>query len=116
MPKPLSTMNRFSITPDWTLGNMRTSQAFYDDVEVPKEALGGEKNRGFYYILEALDHERVSMSAGLKREFQEIVDYIKENGIGKDPLVRQKIAELATDIKRVLRIYKTVVRINRARS
>lgn len=88
-----------TISPDFTLGGMRTNQVFYDDVKVSKESLVGEKNRGFYYILEALDYERVSTSAGLERDFQEMVDYIKENGTGKDPLVRQKIAELAIDIE-----------------
>jgi alkylation response protein AidB-like acyl-CoA dehydrogenase len=80
---------------------MRTNQVFYDDVKVPKEAMVGEKNRGFYYILEALDYERISTAAGLERDFQEIVNYIKENGLGKDPLIRQKIAESAIDIESV---------------
>jgi 3-oxocholest-4-en-26-oyl-CoA dehydrogenase alpha subunit len=90
-----------TISPDWTVGNMRTNQVFYDDVKVPKEAMVGEKNRGFYYILEALDYERISTAAGLERDFQELVDYIKENGDGKDPLIRQKIAESAIDIETV---------------
>jgi alkylation response protein AidB-like acyl-CoA dehydrogenase len=88
-----------TINPEWTLGNMRTNQVFYDDVKVPKEAMVGEKNRGFYYILEALDYERISTLAGLERDFQEIVDYIKESGKGNEPLIRQKIAELAIDIE-----------------
>jgi len=88
-----------TITADYTLGNMRTNQVFYEDVEVPKESLVGEKNRGFYYILEALDYERISTTAGLERDFQEVVDYIKENGKRKDPLIRQRIAELAIDIE-----------------
>lgn len=88
-----------TINPDWTLGNMRTNQIFYDDVSIPKEALVGEKNRGFYYILEALDYERISTAAGLERDFQELVDYIKETGRGKDPLVRQKIADLTIDVE-----------------
>lgn len=88
-----------TITADYTLGNMRTNQVFYEDVEVPKESLVGEKNRGFYYILEALDYERISTTAGLERDFHEVVDYIKENGKRKDPLIRQRIAELAIDIE-----------------
>ena len=88
-----------SITPDWTLGHMRTNQVFYDDVKVPKEAMVGDKNKGFYYILEALDYERVSTTAGLERDFKEIIDYVKESGKNKDPLVRQKVAELAIDIE-----------------
>ena len=88
-----------SITPDWTLGNMRTNQVFYDDVKVLGEAMVGEKNRGFYYILEALDYERVSTTAGLERDFEDLINYIRINGKGKDPLIRQKVAELAIDIE-----------------
>ena len=88
-----------TINPDWTVGNIRTNQVFYDDVKVPREAMVGDKNRGFYYILEALDYERISTLAGLERDFQEIVDYIKANGRGKEPLIRQKVAELAIDIE-----------------
>jgi alkylation response protein AidB-like acyl-CoA dehydrogenase len=88
-----------SITPDWTVGNMRTNQVFYDDVKVPKEAMVGEKNKGFYYILEALDYERVSTTAGLERDFDEIMNYIKKIEKGKDPVIRQKVAELAIDIE-----------------
>lgn len=88
-----------TITPDWTLGNMRTNQVFYEDVKVPKETMVGEKNRGFYYILEALDYERISTASGLERDYQEIVDYIKENGKENNPLIRQKVAELAIDIE-----------------
>lgn len=88
-----------SIIPDWTLGNMRTNQVFYDDVKVPKEAMVGEINKGFYYILEALDYERVSTTAGLEREFKGILNYIKETGKSKDPLIRQKVAELSIDIE-----------------
>jgi len=86
---------------DYTVGDMRTNQVFYDDVKVPREALVGEKNRGFYYILEALDYERISSASGLERDFQEFVDCIKEMGRGKDPLIRQKVSEIAIDIEAV---------------
>lgn len=88
-----------SINPIWTVGGSRTNEIVYDNVVVPREALVGEKNRGFYYILEALDYERISTAAGLERDFQELVDYLKENNRGKEPLVRQKLADLATDIE-----------------
>ena len=88
-----------TVTPIWTVGKMRTNQVFYADVRVPKEARVGEMNRGFYYILEALDYERISTTAALERDFQELVESVKENGNGKDPLIRQKIAEVAIDIE-----------------
>lgn len=88
-----------TINPIWTVGGSRTNEIVYDNAVVPREALVGEKNRGFYYILEALDYERISTAAGLERDFQELVDYLKGKNRGKDPLVRQKIADLAADIE-----------------
>ncbi len=88
-----------TISPIFTVGGMRTNEVFYNDVKVPKDALVGEKNRGFYYILEALDYERISTVAGLERDFQEILDYIKKNGNDNDPLIRQKLADLAIEIE-----------------
>ncbi|MDY7018683.1 MAG: acyl-CoA dehydrogenase family protein [Chloroflexota bacterium] len=88
-----------SLSPLWTVGGMRTNQVFYDNVQVPKDCLVGEANRGFYYIMEALDYERIFPSSGIRRDFQELVDYVKRIGKGKDPLVRQKLAELAIDIE-----------------
>jgi len=88
-----------TISPILTVGGMRTNEVVYNDVKVPREALVGERNRGFYYILEALDYERISTVAGLERDFQEILDYIKKNGNGNDPLIRQKLADLAIEIE-----------------
>ena len=87
-----------TIRPIRTVGGMRTNEIFYDDVKVPKNAMVGEENRGFYYILEALDYERISTTSGLERDFQELVDYVKEKG-ECSTLVRQKLAELAIDLE-----------------
>lgn len=88
-----------TISPIWTVGGTRTNEVFYENVKVPKEALVGDENRGFYYILEALDYERISTVAGLERDFQEIVDYVIATSKNKDPLIRQKLAGLAIEIK-----------------
>jgi alkylation response protein AidB-like acyl-CoA dehydrogenase len=88
-----------TISPIWTVGGTRTNEVFYNDVYVPKEALVGEKNRGFYYILEALNYERISTVAGLERDFQELLSYVKEKSLSKDVLVRQRLAEISIDIE-----------------
>ena len=87
-----------TIRPIWTVGGTRTNEVFYDNVQVPKTSLVGEVNRGFYYILEALDYERISTVTGLQRDFQEIVEYVKRIGKGGDPVIRQKLANLAIEI------------------
>jgi hypothetical protein len=88
-----------SISPIWTVGGVRTNEVYYDNVKVPKEALVGEENKGFYYIVEALDYERISTVGGLERDFEELVDYIKHTRKGNDPLIHQKLAGLATEIE-----------------
>ncbi len=88
-----------SLTPYYTVGGERTNGVFYDNVRVPKDALVGELNKGFYYIIEALAYERISTVAGLERGLQEILEYVRKTGKGKDPLVRQKVAESAIDLE-----------------
>jgi alkylation response protein AidB-like acyl-CoA dehydrogenase len=88
-----------SVSPIWTVGGTRTNEIFYDNVKVPKENLVGEPNHGFYYILEALDYERISTVAGLQRDFQEILIYVKASNKSKEELTRQKLAELAIEIE-----------------
>lgn len=88
-----------TVSPILTVGGMRTNEVVYNDVKVPREALVGEKNHGFYYILEALDYERVSTVAGLERDFQEILDYVKKDGSTINLLIRQRLADLSIEIE-----------------
>ena len=88
-----------TITPYYTVGGERTNGIFYDNVRIPMDALVGEKNRGFYYILEALAYERISTVAGIEKELNKLIDFVITTGRGKDPLIRQKIAESAIDIE-----------------
>ena len=50
----------------YTLGGERTNEVFYDDVKVPKKNFIGEKNRGFYYMMDALDREKILVLGLLK--------------------------------------------------
>ena len=89
-----------TIRPLWTLGGVRTNEVFYDNVLVPKENLVGEKNRGFYYILTALEFERVLSVGGLRRAFEEIVKYVRERpALTDDQLTQQKIAQIGIEIE-----------------
>lgn len=82
-------------------------EVFFDNLRVPKSALVGELNRGWYYIAQALDHERIffgAVSAEHRRYFQDLVQYAKEthrNGkpVGEDPIIRQKLAQLAIELE-----------------
>lgn len=88
-----------TVRPLWVMDDDRTNEVFYDDVKVPIENLIGEENKGFYYILTALAHERSFPVGDMRRTFEEFVEYIKEEGLGKDPLVQQSVAQLAIEFQ-----------------
>ncbi|MEE8470350.1 MAG: acyl-CoA dehydrogenase family protein [Dehalococcoidia bacterium] len=82
-------------------------EVFFDNVRVPKSAVVGELNQGWRYLTTALDHERVFMGgvvAQHRRVFEQLVKYAKENlrngkPISEDPIVRQRLAQLAIDLQ-----------------
>lgn len=88
-----------TVRPLWALDGDRTNEVFYDDVKVPVENLVGEENRGFYYVLTALAHERSFPIGDVRRTFEEFVAYVKEQGLGDDSFVRQSVARLATELQ-----------------
>ncbi|MBM4445256.1 MAG: acyl-CoA dehydrogenase [Chloroflexi bacterium] len=89
-----------TLRPLWGVDGTRTNEVFYDNVAVPKENLVGEKNKGFYYTVTALEFERVLSVGRLCRTFEELVLYVNQNPSSRaDKVVRQKVAQLATEIE-----------------
>jgi len=84
-------------------GTTTFSEIFFDDVRVPRHYLLGEKNRGFPLLLVGLEADRLwargPMCGGFKRILEQLVEYVKETGRGNDPVIRQELAELATEIE-----------------
>lgn len=87
-------------------GTEAWGEVFYDNVRVPKSSLIGQKNRGFYQIVQQLDYER----SGLERLmgnyplFDAILKFCKEtkrNGqpISRDPLIRDSLARLRVEFE-----------------
>lgn len=87
-------------------GTEAWGEVFYDSVRVPKTCLIGEKNRGFYQILNQLDYER----SGLERLmgnyplFDALIKFVKEtrrNGkpLAEEPLIRNKLAQLQVEFE-----------------
>jgi len=87
-------------------GTEAWGEVFFDNVKIPKTALIGEKNRGFYQIVNQLDYER----SGLERLmgnyplFEAIVKFSKETSrhgkpVCQDPLVRDKLARLQVEFE-----------------
>ena len=89
-----------TLRPLWGIDGTRTNEVFYDNVVVPKKNLVGEKNRGFYYTVTALEFERVLSVGRLTKTFEELVDYVKMTpSLKENSLVRQKLAQIATEIE-----------------
>jgi len=107
-----------TITPTVDItGSTAWAEVFFDGVKIPGTCLIGEKNRGFYQVVNQLDYER----AGLERLmgnyplFDALIQFVKEterNGktLSKDVNIRQKLAQLQTEfeIGRLL-TYKVVL-------
>lgn len=99
-----------TIRPLITMAGWRTNEVYYDDVKVPKKYLVGEKNKGFYYVMKALDFERMAPPGAYRRLFEEIVDYaktvkLKDQSISKNPLIRQKLSEMAIELEACKLLY-----------
>jgi acyl-CoA dehydrogenase len=78
-----------------------TAELVLDDVWVPSDNLIGEENRGFYYIMENFQNERLAIMGQALGEAQRAleltVDYVKERTAFGEPLwrkqgIRQRLA------------------------
>ncbi|MGH2992694.1 MAG: acyl-CoA dehydrogenase family protein [Solirubrobacterales bacterium] len=85
-----------------------TAELSFTDVEVPKENLLGEENRGFYLIMANFAWERLLMAlaavGGMQRVFATTLEYARERqafgrSIGRFQAIRHKFAEMATKIE-----------------
>jgi len=87
-------------------GSEAWCETFFDQVKVPKTCMIGEKNKGFYQVVNQLDYER----AGLERLmgnyplYDTLLTFCKEtkrNGqpLCKDHDVRNKLAQLESELE-----------------
>lgn len=88
------------------IGIHHFNEVFFDNVRVPKRNLIGQEHQGFYYLMTALDFERMIVVGigGFKRLFEELLEYVKQTKREGKPLanygsVRQKLARIATQIE-----------------
>jgi alkylation response protein AidB-like acyl-CoA dehydrogenase len=93
-----------TVNPMITMAGTRTNLVYYDDVVVPKRNLVGELNKGGHYLMVALDFERMFTFGGYRSLFEEVVAYAKDTMVAgkplsKDPMVRQKLAEMAIELE-----------------
>jgi alkylation response protein AidB-like acyl-CoA dehydrogenase len=95
-----------TVQPLWTWPGLRTNAVFLDNVRVPRDNLVGERGMGFFYVMMALDFERIQIgSVGLvRRLFDLLVVFVRSarrdgRPLGTIPWVRHGLAELAAEIE-----------------
>ena len=95
-----------TVRPMMTMSGEQTNEVFYDNVKVPKTRMVGEKNQGFYYVMEALGSERnqVFIPARLLPLLDELVNYVRETEyhgrpLAEDPLIRDQLAQIAIELE-----------------
>jgi citronellyl-CoA dehydrogenase len=92
------------------VGNLAsdTAELFFDGCRVPKRYILGEKNRGFYYIMENFQGERLVASIGALAACEKAVRYALDYGAGRTAfgvpirsfqVWRHKFAEHLTSIE-----------------
>ncbi|MBP1724333.1 MAG: acyl-CoA dehydrogenase [Deltaproteobacteria bacterium] len=95
-----------AVRPLWTMSGERTNEVFYENVSVPKLRLVGEKNKGFYYMMEAIDSERnhVFTPCRLTPLLEDLIQYAREtryNGrpLAEDPKIKDQLAQMAVELE-----------------
>ncbi|WP_085991173.1 acyl-CoA dehydrogenase family protein [Oceanobacillus senegalensis] len=85
-----------------------TCELIFEDVRVPKDNLLGQENKGFYYLMQKLQQERLIVAiqsiASVERILDLTVDYVKERkafgkSIGSFQNTQFKLAELKTELE-----------------
>src|SRR5690606_7841326 len=64
----------FAVQPIDTMMTHHTNAVFFDELEIPAENLIGEENRGFRYILDSMNAERVLIAAECVGDAQWFID------------------------------------------
>jgi acyl-CoA dehydrogenase len=85
-----------------------TAELIFEDCRVPVDNLLGEEGRGFYYLMEKLQQERLTVAIGAmtaaERMLEITLDYVKQREAFGKPIskfqnTQFKIAEMATQIQ-----------------
>ncbi|WP_028921176.1 acyl-CoA dehydrogenase family protein [Pseudonocardia acaciae] len=80
-------------------GRAPFNEVYFDDVRIPADGVIGEVNRGWQAAVTMLSHERVSIggSRGPRSgplEFAALVKLARRTGADRDPLARDRLADL----------------------
>jgi len=87
-----------------------TAEIAFDNVEVPIENLLGEENKGFYYIMQRFELERLTLALGAISSSELMIQYTLQymserkafgKSINKFQVLRHKIAQLSAELESI---------------
>ena len=85
-----------------------TAELFFDNVKVPVENLVGEEGKGFFYIMESFQLERlvaaIMATSACEHKIEATLEYMKQRNVFGKPIVkyqalRHKLADLITEVE-----------------
>jgi acyl-CoA dehydrogenase len=92
-----------TIRPIRTMMNHATTELFFDDLEVPVSALIGEEGRGFKYLLDGLNAERILIAAECVGDGRWFVDraarYAKERVVSTGRSARTRASSFRSPVR-----------------
>jgi acyl-CoA dehydrogenase len=97
-----------------------TAELAFDDVRVPRSAMLGEENQGFYNIMAHFQEERLYLAVGsvcaAQKALELASEYAKERvqfgrPIAKFQVTRHKLADMATEIEAARQLVYNTIRM-----
>jgi alkylation response protein AidB-like acyl-CoA dehydrogenase len=84
-------------------GEAEFNEIFFEDAHVDEENVVGGEGNGWMVAITTLMHERAGLGAAsaisVRRELDELIEEINNRGLGDDPVIRQRIAELKIGVE-----------------
>ncbi len=89
-----------TVSPLPTLDGDQLNEVYFDQVEVPLAQRVGPENGAWPIIGKALADERhIQFPPGrVRRDLEEMVEWLNVNGFGQDPVVRRRLSELTVQV------------------
>jgi alkylation response protein AidB-like acyl-CoA dehydrogenase len=84
-------------------GEAEFNEIFLEGARIPEENVVGGEGNGWNVAITTLMHERAGLGAAsaisVRRDLDELIAVINERGLGDDPVIRQRIAELKIGVE-----------------
>ena len=84
-------------------GETEFNEIFFEGAHVDDENVVGGEGNGWMVAINTLMHERAGLGAAsaisVRRDLEELIEEINKRGLGDDPVIRQRIAELKIGVE-----------------